>query len=586
MSTTCATWTTWPRAGRIDLIDTVVACVATETWAENGGGEAEIRPLQAGPLGDLADPGRSQGDSRPLGNDPRNGSPGRRCERRSCSSSEPAAANGDEVVTRSYILQINQPTEANSLSGQVRELITTSLPDEQWAGRLDDGQPVVLTVLPDRIVLRHRESVQNKVRTLLSDSGIADPRPQFTGEHVAAVGGGGGGFGGAAAARKAEAAASSIRKRRRTNSHCSAASADVGWVEFRETHQMHIGPTEILDTYAEAFGARYTRLIITAADDYWLDAALRSITGYGTSVLGCDAEAGVERMLSADESPDGRPAAAVLLFAFTAETVGQAAQHRVGQCVLTCPTTACFNGLPDAAETYSLGKYLRYFGDGFEEQGAGARSKEQEPTNLDSSLLAPRSPLWRIPVMDGEFLIEATAGIAKGVAGGNIILQGALDNCRPSRGPTGRRRHRPARRRHHALPRRRLPQRQQSRLEVQGARRLNRRSLLPDAPRPRRIGTRRRRQLRVRNRHRRHRPSRPWRRPCAPPSKRPPAKACWPSTPATTAASSANTRFACTSCSRRVGTVRRHSQLRCDNLVGLEPRLTGSSRLSAPPLPC
>ena len=27
--------------------------------------------------------------------------------------------------------------------------------------------------------------------------------------------------------------------------------------------------------------------------------------------------------------------------------------------------------------------------------------------------------------MDGEFLIEATSGIAKGVAGGNIILQGA-----------------------------------------------------------------------------------------------------------------------------------------------------------------
>src|SRR5262245_41082383 len=144
---------------------------------------------------------------------------------------------------------------------------------------------------------------------------------------------------------------------------------------------MHIGPTEIIDTYAEAFGARYTRLIITAADDHWLDAALRSLTGYGTSVLGCDAEAGIERMLGRDESPDGRPAAAVLLFAFTAEKVGEAAQHRVAQCVLTCPTTACFNGLPDATETYSLGKYLRYFGDGFERQATSdeqrARSEER-----------------------------------------------------------------------------------------------------------------------------------------------------------------------------------------------------------------
>jgi formylmethanofuran--tetrahydromethanopterin N-formyltransferase len=101
------------------------------------------------------------------------------------------------------------------------------------------------------------------------------------------------------------------------------------------------------------------------------------------------------------------------LFGFTAETVGQAAQHRVGQCILTCPTTACFSGLADTAETYSLGKYLRYFGDGFEERDSA-----------DSSLLAARSSqFWRIPVMDGEFLIEATGGIAKGVAGGNIILQ-------------------------------------------------------------------------------------------------------------------------------------------------------------------
>src|SRR5262245_24912660 len=138
---------------------------------------------------------------------------------------------------------------------------------------------------------------------------------------------------------------------------------------------MKIGTTEILDTYAEAFGARYTRLIITAADDYWLDAALRSLTGYGHRVLGCDAEASVERRLNADESPDGRPAAAVLLFGFTAESVTHAAQHRVAQCILTCPSTACFNGLEGAAESYSLGKYLRYFGDGYEKQGAW--SKEQ-----------------------------------------------------------------------------------------------------------------------------------------------------------------------------------------------------------------
>jgi formylmethanofuran--tetrahydromethanopterin N-formyltransferase len=188
---------------------------------------------------------------------------------------------------------------------------------------------------------------------------------------------------------------------------------------------MKIGSTEIIDTYAEAFGVRYTRLIITAATDFWLDAALRSIAGYGTSVIGCDAEAGVERHLPTEESPDGRPAAAVLLFGFTAETVGQAAQHRVGQCILTCPTTACFADLRDVDETYSLGKYLRYFGDGYEQKGGGPRAEGGGPA-LESGaqrLTLSKRELWRIPVMDGEFIIEATGGVAKGVAGGNIILQ-------------------------------------------------------------------------------------------------------------------------------------------------------------------
>lgn len=204
---------------------------------------------------------------------------------------------------------------------------------------------------------------------------------------------------------------------------------------------MKIGSTEILDSYAEAFGARYTRLIITAADDYWLEAALRALTGYGTSVIGCDAEAGVERYLPNADSRDGRPAAAVLLFAFNAEAVKLAAQHRVAQCILTAPSTACFNGLPEAAESFSLGKYLRYFGDGFESRESRVKSQEPAvsrgvrapgPDNSNALPIASSQPstldhrpLWYIPMMDGEFCVEATAGVAKGIAGGNIIIQAA-----------------------------------------------------------------------------------------------------------------------------------------------------------------
>jgi formylmethanofuran--tetrahydromethanopterin N-formyltransferase len=171
---------------------------------------------------------------------------------------------------------------------------------------------------------------------------------------------------------------------------------------------MHLGSTLIVDTFAEAFRMRYARLVITAADDHWLDAAVREATGYASSVIGCDAEAGLERNLSAEESPDGRSAAAVLLFGFSTEELGKAVANRVGQCVTTCPTTAVFNGLPGAEETVPLGKHLRFFGDRFQK----------------SKFIGGRR-FWRVPVMDGEFLVEECVGVAKGVAGGNVILQAA-----------------------------------------------------------------------------------------------------------------------------------------------------------------
>jgi len=170
---------------------------------------------------------------------------------------------------------------------------------------------------------------------------------------------------------------------------------------------MHLGSTLIIDTFAEAFRMRFVRLIVTACDDYWLDVALRETTGYGSSVIGCDAEIGVEQLLGTDETPDGRPGAAVLAFGFSADALAKAIPNRVGQCLMTCPTTAVFNGLPEAEESIPLGKHLRYFGDGFQK----------------SKLLAGRR-YWRVPVMDGEFLMEEKLGVAKGVAGGNIILQG------------------------------------------------------------------------------------------------------------------------------------------------------------------
>ena len=171
---------------------------------------------------------------------------------------------------------------------------------------------------------------------------------------------------------------------------------------------LQLGSTHIVDTFAEAFRLRYGRIVVTAYDDHWLDAALAAVCGYGTSVIGCDAEIGLERRLPAEESPDGRPAAAILAFGFAAEPLAKAIANRVGQCLLTCPTTAVFDGLPESSDRAPLGKQIRYFGDGFEK----------------TKVFAGRR-YWRVPVMDGEFLVEETCGIAKGIGGGNLILQAA-----------------------------------------------------------------------------------------------------------------------------------------------------------------
>jgi formylmethanofuran--tetrahydromethanopterin N-formyltransferase len=169
---------------------------------------------------------------------------------------------------------------------------------------------------------------------------------------------------------------------------------------------LKLGSTQILDTFAEAFAMRYVRLVVTAIDDYWLETALREVTGYGASIIGCDAEIGVEARLAPESTPDGRPGAAVLAFGFSRDALAQAIPNRVGQCVMTCPTTAVYNGLPDAQDSIPLGKYLRYFGDGFQK----------------SKLVGERR-YWRVPVMDGEFLVEENLGVGRGVAGGNLILQ-------------------------------------------------------------------------------------------------------------------------------------------------------------------
>jgi formylmethanofuran--tetrahydromethanopterin N-formyltransferase len=161
------------------------------------------------------------------------------------------------------------------------------------------------------------------------------------------------------------------------------------------------------DTFAEAFGMRATAVIITADSPHWARQAALSMTGFATSVIGCGCEAGIDCELTGKQTPDGRPGVRVLLFAVSTAELQKQLQTRVAQCLLTSPSSACYAGI-DGEETLRLGNALRYFGDGWQiSKRFGAKH------------------FWRIPVMDGEFVCEATTGLTKqAVGGGNLLILG------------------------------------------------------------------------------------------------------------------------------------------------------------------
>ena len=167
---------------------------------------------------------------------------------------------------------------------------------------------------------------------------------------------------------------------------------------------MMINGVAIDDTFAEAFGMRATRIVITAANLKWAYQAANSMTGFATSVIACGCEAGIERELAGAETPDGRPGLSVLIFAVSGKELAKQVERRLGQCVLTSPTSAAFSGI-DGEEKIDLGRNIRYFGDGFQ----------------ISKLIGGRR-YWRIPVMDGEFLVEESTGVVKAVGGGNFLV--------------------------------------------------------------------------------------------------------------------------------------------------------------------
>jgi formylmethanofuran--tetrahydromethanopterin N-formyltransferase len=176
------------------------------------------------------------------------------------------------------------------------------------------------------------------------------------------------------------------------------------------------GRAEVEDTYAEAFRSIYAEVLITARDRAWLDHAVAAATGNASSTIMCDCEAGLDHYVgpgsdSGTATPDGRPGAVVQFHVprFRKDRVTALERSllvRISQNVLTCPTTACFN-LLETDEGFKLGRKLAFFGDGHQ-----ARTRRWN------------RPVWVVPILAGEFVIDRRFGYRDGLMGGNLWFMG------------------------------------------------------------------------------------------------------------------------------------------------------------------
>jgi formylmethanofuran--tetrahydromethanopterin N-formyltransferase len=160
----------------------------------------------------------------------------------------------------------------------------------------------------------------------------------------------------------------------------------------------------IVDTFAEMFPMWAGRVLITADNGKWALTAAQVATGLATSVILSPAEAGIEGTV-ATETPDGRTGVLIQIYNRNRFELKGQMILRIGQCIMTCPTASAFDGMPQAKRRLRVGRSLRYFGDGFQKKAMVGDRK-----------------VWKIPVMEGYFVVEDSFGAAEAVAGGNLLI--------------------------------------------------------------------------------------------------------------------------------------------------------------------
>lgn len=159
------------------------------------------------------------------------------------------------------------------------------------------------------------------------------------------------------------------------------------------------------ESFAEMFPMWVGRFLITAINEKWANTAAENAVSFATTTIGCPVEGGIERDIPASETPDGKPGVAVQMYLHDWRALKKQIVERIRECVMPCPTTAVFDFLPGATRRIKVGRSLRLFGDGYQKRGE----------------MFGRT-VWRIPVTEGEFIVEETLGVKKAVAGGMFLI--------------------------------------------------------------------------------------------------------------------------------------------------------------------
>jgi formylmethanofuran--tetrahydromethanopterin N-formyltransferase len=192
-------------------------------------------------------------------------------------------------------------------------------------------------------------------------------------------------------------------KSARSENELEVLEREEGWFEVR--HRNTGNMCTIADTFAEMFPMWAGRILVTGSSEKWVQTAASTATGLATSVIMSPAEAGIEGFVSEEQTPDNRVGVLIQIYNRNRFDLKSQMILRIGQCIMTCPTTSAFNALPDSKRQLKVGRSLRLFGDGFQRK----------------SIVGKRNT-WKIPVMEGEFIVEDKFGVVEGVAGGNFII--------------------------------------------------------------------------------------------------------------------------------------------------------------------